>query len=368
MRALRFSRLAIRDLRVIRKADIDLSPGVNVIAGANGQGKTTLLEAIYLVATSRSFRTHKLREAIAHGASAFSVRATVVEGEDEREQLVAVSASERVFKLDDDKPASMAAYAVRTPVVIFHPGEVALSAGPASGRRTLLDRVALFIDPRSFAHASAYQRALKVRNRLLLSDGPTSAALDPYEEILARHGAALTDARQKAAAALIASTRTSLDQLGPRGFDFQAHYQPGGSSDPAEMLDQLRSRRQRDARRSAPGFGPHLDEVALEIGGNSARVVASQGQHRLLTLGLKIGETVCIADATGVSPVLLLDDVSSELDADRTDSLFVFLASRRNQVLITTTRPEMVARLKSDVEGTRLFEMACGQALQPGSS
>lgn len=367
MRSLRFSHLAIRDLRVIRDADIDLSPGVNVIAGANGQGKTTLLEAIYLVATSRSFRTHKLREAIAHGAAAFSVRATIVEDGDAREQFVAVSGSERLLKLDDDKPASMAEYAVRTPVVIFHPGEVALSAGPASGRRTLLDRVALFVDPRSLAHATAYQRALKARNRLLLCDGPTSSALDPYEEILARHGAELTSARDKAATTLISSTRAALDQLGPQGFGFQARYQPGGSSDPSEMLQQLRSRRQRDARRSAPGFGPHLDELILEISGNPARVVASQGQHRLLTLGLKIGETVCIADATGVSPVLLLDDVSSELDADRTDSLFVFLASRRNQVLITTTRPEMVARLKSEVVGTRLFEMACGHALQPGS-
>jgi DNA replication and repair protein RecF len=364
LRPLHFQQLIVRDLRVIRDATVDLAPGVNVISGANGQGKTTLLEAMYLVATSRSFRTHKLKEAVGHDADAFSVRATIEEGGLRRTQFIAVSGSERVLKIDDAQPESGAAYAMRTPAVVFHPGEVALSSGPASMRRTLLDRIALFQDPRSHGHASAYQRALKTRNRLLQVEGPTAAGMDAYEQLMARHGAALTSARSQAAAELVEACGRALASLGPEAFGFEAVYVPGGSPDPVEALENLRARRTRDARRASPGFGPHLDDLVLTLRGELARVVASQGQHRLLTLGLKIGETVCVARAAGVEPVLLLDDVSSELDAERTDALFGFLAGSRNQVLVTTTRPEWVARLRIGVVGTVLFEVVSGQVRQ----
>jgi DNA replication and repair protein RecF len=360
LRTLFFQQLVVRDLRIIRDVSIDLVPGINVLFGANGQGKTTVLEAMYLVATTRSFRTHKLREAVARGAEALSVRANISDGELQRKQFLAASGSERVLKIDDAKPESMAAYAMRTPAVIFHPGEVALSSGPASARRTLLDRVALFLDPQSHQHAAAYQRALKARNRMLQVDGPGAAGLDAYEQLMARHGAAVTAARARAASQLIEAANTAIARLGPEAFGFEAEYVPGGTSDPAEALQSLRDRRSRDMRRAAPGFGPHLDDLVLRISGDNARVVASQGQHRLLTLGLKIGETVCIARAAGVEPVLLLDDVSSELDAERTEALFGFLAGSRNQVLVTTTRPEWVARLSSAGVETALFEVASG--------
>jgi DNA replication and repair protein RecF len=364
LRPLRFKQLIVRDLRILRDVTVDFAPGVNVIAGSNGQGKTTLLEAMYLVATTRSFRTHKLREAIAHGADAFSIRATIMDAELEHTQFMAAAGSERALKIDGTKPQTTASYAMRTPVVVFHPAEVALSNGPASARRTLLDRVALFLDPGSHQHAAAYQRALKTRNRMLLLEGPGAAGIDAYEQLMAQHGAALTRARALAAAELVQASSQALASLGPAAFGFEAAYQPGGSTDADEALEALRSRRARDARRSSPGFGPHLDDLVLSLAGDSARIVASQGQHRLLTLGLKIGETVVIARASGVEPVLLLDDVSSELDAERTEALFGFLAGSRSQVLVTTTRPEWVARLRTGVVGTVLFEVASGQVRQ----
>lgn len=360
MRSLSFHRLAVRDLRVLRQVDLEPCPGINIVAGANGQGKTSLLEAIYLVATSRSFRTHKLRECIAHGAEACSVRASLVEQGDAREQFVAVSPSERVLKLDGVRPTGVAAYATRTPVVVFHPGEVGLTAGPASGRRTLLDRVALFLDPRSYEHLVAYQRALKTRNRLLAVEGPSASALDPYEELLARHGSRLTFARRTAATALVEALFEAMKPLAPTSLRASATWSAGGSESQDESLERLRAGRARDARRSSPAFGPHLDDLVLQLDDRPARVVASQGQHRLLTLALKIAETTCIAAATGVHPVLLLDDVSSELDAERTDALFAFLARRNNQVFVTTTRPELVARLRSDAPDTKVFTVVAG--------
>jgi DNA replication and repair protein RecF len=353
--------LAIRELRILRSLDLEPSPTLNLISGSNGQGKTTLLEAIYLLATSRSFRTHRVREAIARGAQAFSVRATLSRAQQDYEQFIAVSASERVLKLDDNKPSSTAEYATRSPVVVFHPAEVALTGGPASLRRTLLDRVALFMSPSDHVHAAAYLRAMKARQKLLATEGVGSAALGTYEALMARHGARLTKVRASAAQALIEATAKALLQLGPDTLGFEACYQPGGSLDAAEALEKLEARRARDARRPSAGHGPHLDELELRIGGQPARVVASQGQHRLLTLGIKIGETVCVEQATGTRAVLLLDDVSSELDAARTDALFSFLAGSRNQVFVTTTRPEMVTRLQAGVAGTRWFEVQAGR-------
>lgn len=368
MRPLCFDQVSVRNLRVLREVDLEPCAGINIVAGANGQGKTSLLEAIYLVATSRSFRTHKLRECIAHGASAGSVRARLLEDGQPREQFFAVSGNERVLKLDGTKPPGVAAYAVRSPVVVFHPGEVSLTAGPASGRRTLLDRVALFVDPRSYEHLVAYQRALKSRNRLMATEGPSSRALDPYEELLARHGSRLAIARRNAATALTQAFLLALEPLAPASLKVSATYAPGGSDQEDEMLERLRAGRMRDSRRSSPGFGPHLDDLVLMLDDRPARVVGSQGQHRLLTLALKIAETGCVAQATGIDPVLLLDDVSSELDAERTDALFGFLAQRSNQVFVTTTRPEMVSRLRSEAPRTRLFDVVGGTVrIDPGS-
>lgn len=366
MRPLRVEQLIVRNLRVLRSVTVDLSPGVNVIAGCNGQGKTTLLEALYLVATSKSFRTRKLREAIAHGEEAFSVRASLLESDVRRVQHIAASGSDRVLEIDEAKPESAADFALRTPAVVFHPAEVALSTGAASGRRTLLDRIALFLDPRSHQHAASYQRALRTRNRLLQVEGTGAKGLDAYELLMAQHGAALTAARALAADRLLEATSEALERLGPEALGFDAAYVPAGSADPAEAAETLRSRRARDVRRASAGFGPHLDDLVMRLGGDSARVVGSQGQHRLLTLGLKIGETMCIARASGVEPVLLLDDVSSELDADRTEALFSFLAGSRNQVLVTTTRPEWVARLRTGVAGAALFEVVSGQVRRVG--
>ena len=124
--------------------------------------------------------------------------------------------------------------------------------------------------------------------------------------------------------------------------------------------DELARARVRDAKRTSPCFGPHRDELVLELGCRSARVVASQGQHRLLTLALKFAELNCVAEATGIEPLLLLDDVSSELDAGHTEALFGLLGSRTNQVFVTTTRPGMLLQWQGWRGAVRVFEVAGG--------
>jgi len=122
----------------------------------------------------------------------------------------------------------------------------------------------------------------------------------------------------------------------------ELRYQPGGPEDEAELQEALRRERERDLHRGSPSSGPHRDDLVIEIGGFGARTDASQGEHRAITLALKLAELACIAEARGVFPVLLLDDVSSELDPDRTTSFFETLLETPGQIVLTTTRPELI--------------------------
>lgn len=360
-------RIEVRDVRNLEAVDLDLSPSTNVVCGDNGQGKTSLLEAIYWVATTRSFRTHRLRELIRHGTDGCSARAVVSDALGGREQLVGLARTQRIVRVDGQKPASIAQYAVRTPVVVFHPGELNLTMGPASGRRTLMDRVALFTDPQSHAVHQAYTQAMRARQRLLQLEGTDSTGLEAYEQLMAVNGVELSHHRSRVVERLIDATRTAFDQVAPEAIRLRARYVPGGSMVREEAARRLFELRRQDSRRSWAGFGPHRDDLVFEINGRSMRTDASQGQHRLLTLSLKIAEMACVGEASGTHPLLLLDDVSSELDASRTDAFFDLLGQRRDQVFLTTTRPEMLPVYERRMGVAKVFKVASGRVTHESS-
>lgn len=366
--------LAVRDFRNLARVDLSPSPRFNVVSGQNGQGKTSLLEAIYFVATSRSFRTHRPAELLRHGVSAGTVRAQFIEDAGEgglppiaREQLAAVDGSRCSVRIDGARPPTLAAFATRSPVVAFHPEEMALSTGPASLRRTLLDRLALFMSAVAADHRARYERALKARQELLRKASPgAEAELEAFEALAARHGAALTRARSEAAAALVAELSVAFHHIAAPDLDLHAEYAPGGSPDEAEAADALRRARRADAVRPTAGFGPHRDDLVLALDGRRARVVASQGQHRAITLALKAAEVATIGRVRGLSPVLLLDDVSSELDAERTDALFAYLTRQTGQIFVTTTRRPLILLPAGLASAEKHFAVAGGD-VRPAS-
>lgn len=375
--SLMLERLSVRDLRNIERVDFEPAPRLNVIAGNNGQGKTSLLEAIYFAATSRSFRTHRMGELVRHGAPVTSARGRFVERRDDlpplaREQTAAIEGKRCAVLIDGNKPQSLASFATRSPVVAFHPEELALSTGPAGVRRTLLDRLALFMDPRSADHRARYTLALKARQELLqrgaASPGEPSAELDAFEELCAVHGAALTRARAAAAEALAPELADAFARIAAPDLQLEARFSPGGAAGVDEAREALRAHRRRDAHRSSAGFGPHRDDLDLWLAGHPARVVASQGQHRALTLSLKAAESAAIAAARGVEPILLLDDVSSELDPDRTAALLTFLGMSRGQVFLTTTRRDLIVTPGVAASDRRDFLVEGGALSEVGAS
>lgn len=362
--SVKLRRLEVRDVRNLEAVSLEPSLSTNVLCGANGQGKTSLLEAIYLVATSRSFRTHRLRELIRHGTAGGSSKAWVMDALGSREQLVGLTPTQRLVRVDGQKPASMAQYAVRTPVVVFHPGELELTMGPASGRRTLMDRVALFFDARSHAVLQAYVQAMRARQRLLQTEGAEARGVEAYECLMARHGVEVAGHRQAAVEHLARATQEAFERVAPESLQLAVRYVAGGSFDEEDARKRLFSSRRQDSRRPSPGFGPHRDDLLLEINGCLARTDASQGQHRMLTLSLKIAEMVCVGEGCGVNPVLLLDDVSSELDAERTDAFFDLLGHRKDQVFLTTTRPEMLPVYERKMGEAKVFLVDAGRVTE----
>jgi DNA replication and repair protein RecF len=336
-----FEKVKVGDFRNIVALDFEPSPRINVIAGDNGQGKTSLLEAIYFVATTRSFRAERPREMLREGAETLTVRARIAESGIRREQRVTLTARTRSVQMDGKKPETLARYATRTPVVVFHPGDLSILTGGAAERRTMLDRIALFMDPESADHRARYLRAARGRKTALEERGTNAADLGPLEQLMAVHGSALSRARLAAAERLIVALTPLLRTIAAPDVTVTARFSPGGSLDAAELQVELARRREQDLRQRSVGYGPQRDDLDARLNGRSVRRHASQGQQRILTLALKGAELACVREARGADPVLLLDDVSSELDPARTGAVFEFLNGTPSQVFVTTTRPEL---------------------------
>jgi DNA replication and repair protein RecF len=338
-------------------------PHFNIIHGENGQGKTNILEAIYLLATLRSFRTARIEEMIQFGQDASLVQAQVVRKGVERRLAVALrrESQRRKEALVDGKPAGAIEYFGGMNVVLFCPDDLHLPKGPPAQRRRFLDRAVWNTCAPYLKEAQTYERILKSRNALLRSDPRPQGfgdMLEVYDEQLAQTGAKLIIRRQRYMEDLTPLfdetfariSRSGLQvsiryrQAGQRGQEAQAGEAAGADVEGTAqaLLAQLGRDRRRDIARGYTHGGPHADDLDMDLDGRPAAIHASQGQLRALVLALKIAEIRHLAATLGDTPVLLLDDVSSELDAARNAYLFDFLHEIPCQTFITTTSPNHI--------------------------
>jgi DNA replication and repair protein RecF len=344
--------LEVRGFRNLEPQTITFHPRFNVLSGDNGQGKTNVLEAIYLTATGRSFRTDSVAECVTHGELQARARARFLDRSEAalpiREQTVRIADGRRAPDIDGKRPPSLAAFALATPIVLFEPQSLRLSQGPAAERRKLLDRVAAHLAMSAgggaelMLDAERYRRALQSRKRAL-EVGADARVLEPYERIMAEHGARIVRARRAAVAAIVPATCAAFADIAKSTARLGIAYAARAPDEADLLAAALAERRVVDARRGTATVGPHLDDLTIALDDHPVREVASQGQHRALVLALKAAELSTIAEARGVRPILLLDDVSSELDPTRNAALFAFLHVQQGQVVLTTTRPEVLA-------------------------
>jgi len=354
-------RLRLHEFRNLRQFELNPGPRFNVLFGDNGQGKSNLLEAIEYLGSLGSFRGARVEDLICESAGQSELLG--VSGGDGPAHELRVSLSRtgrREVRLDGKRPRSKVSYARALPTVLFHPGELTLSAGGADGRRAFLDHLLVRLDDTYAAALSAYTRALGSRNRLLRTEVPNRRAISAYDELLSSSGAVIGQAR----AALVADLAPRVAELfanisGP-GPELRINYEPRVEPVVDKLLAALRAALDKDLLRGFTADGPHADDLAFRLRENRARRYASQGQHRAMVLALKLSERLELEDRTGQTPLLLLDDVSSELDRDKSRRFFALLSHLGGQVFLTTTQPELIL-VESD---RRDFEIRAGQLKQ----
>jgi DNA replication and repair protein RecF len=335
-----------RDFRSYSDAQVNLGESLTVITGPNGAGKTNLLEALYFGCTGRSCRTVNDRELVRFGAGSTRVEVTA-EGEDGLHELAVGFApgEPKRMRVDGAKVERLLDVDQRPLVSVFLPDRIELIKGPPAVRRAHLDQFVAALWPARAAVRREYAQALAQRNALIArvrSGRGSSSSLASWDAQLARHGIVLMSDRAQAIDAITEAFREIAERLGLDGEPALA-YRPRSRATTAEQLAaELAERVASDLERGFTGHGPHRDDLATTRGGRDLRVYGSQGQQRLALLALLLAERAAIADSRRTAPLLLLDDVMSELDAARRLALVELVRAGAGQAVITTTDLEHV--------------------------
>ena len=350
---MRLTSLALRDWRNTTSARLDTDARFVVLHGDNGQGKTNLLEAVYVLATLRSFRESRPRRWVRHGCDAAEIRATSVGPAGTRALTWRWAGGRRELEMDGARPSALVEWFAAVRAVLFSPEDAGIVRGEPELRRRFLDRAEFTARPDYLDLARAYRRVVQ-QKAALLRGSPRRAELDPWNARLADLGARVALRRRRIVAELEPAFVAMHQSIaGPRAAGaVRLEVRGVGAGSVDEPHDQVRARLAEavvgamddELRRQRVLVGPHRDDLGIFLDGRSARTFASQGQARTLVLSLKLAE-LDAARERGDAPMFLLDDLTSELDAGRMGRLVAVLEALESQVWVTTTDPRHLGPL-----------------------
>lgn len=342
------------DFRNYAELHLELSPGVTVLVGANGQGKTNLLEAIGYLATLSSFRGATDAAMVRDDADAAIIRA---EGSRDERRLLIEAELRRIGRnrtmVNRQRLQRSRDLLGALRISVFAPDDLDLVKGGPGGRRRYLDDLLVSLDPTVDVRRSTVERVLRQRNALLKQakgrlGGDIASTLDVWDTKLAESGDLLGAARAELVETLVPALDDAYTALAGDRRRASVRYAPPWLD--TGLAAALAAARDEDVRRGITTMGPHRDELTLTLGGDPARTHGSQGEQRSLALALRLAAHHLVTVRTGSPPILLLDDVFSELDASRRSGLLRNLPV--GQTLITTaadipaeTRPDLVMQV-----------------------
>jgi DNA replication and repair protein RecF len=368
---MRVTLLEVTDFRCYEAVHLGLAAGVSVVAGANGQGKTSLLEAIAWAATGRSFRGVPDAALVREGADRAVLRVGLQE-QTGRERLVEAeirSAGRNRVLLDHHALQRTRDLSGALRVTVFSPDDLDLVKGGPAHRRAFLDDLLVAAAPRYAAAHTDYERVLRQRNALLKSgvrDEAARTTLDVFDEQLVRAGAELVRGRLRLTARVTPSIAEAYRELAGAGERIDARYSAewaeGATPDPDAVVPALHAAlerlRPRELERGTTLVGPHRDEWRLLVDGLDSRTHASQGEQRTLALALRLGGHRVVAETIDDEPVLLLDDVFSELDDSRSAALVARLPAAQTVVTTAHALPaDVQPAVRLRVEAGRVEEL-----------
>jgi DNA replication and repair protein RecF len=336
------STLDARDFRSLERLQVELGPGITSVVGENGAGKTNLLEAVYFGLSGRSFRTRDRRELIRFGERVGRAELRVDSDDGSSHQLLAsVQRGEGRRHLLDGSAAPPAEIARHRPhLVVFSPDRLVLIKGPPAERRSHLDSFIAARWPTRAGLRQDYGKALAQRNALLrrvAAGHSPPAEIDAWDSALALAAMPLIEARAEAADELAPRFAAAATRLGIEPAHLR--YAPRSDPDPEALLAGLAERRESDLARLRTSLGPHLDELEVSLRERSLRRYGSQGEQRAGLLALLFAERETLLAGEGAPPLMLLDDVMSELDPAHRALLSADLAES-GQTLISAADPE----------------------------
>jgi DNA replication and repair protein RecF len=350
-------RLSMTDFRLFDEVVFEPAPsGTTVLSGPNGSGKTTVLEAVAFLGSQRSFRGAPRDAMVRLGQDRGYVRGELLDGDHKLtvETELTRGPGESRAQVNRQR-ARRADLAAAVPVTVFSPDDLAVIQGSPAARRSLLDAALASLDRRAATAAEETERALRQRGALLRQSGgrltaEVASTLDVWDERLASSATALVVARRAVLDDLAPLTEAAYRALaGPSEANrVELHYEQSWGGDYAAALA---ARRTDDLRRGATTVGPHRDDVLVLLGGRDSRVQASQGEQRCLALGLRLAVHHLLTGRLGRPPLLLLDDVFSELDPARSRALLRELPL--GQTFLSTASP-----VPSDMDVAMVIEMA----------
>ncbi|KRF01220.1 DNA recombination protein RecF [Frateuria sp. Soil773] len=356
---MRLLRLQVQHLRSLVEVKLELAPGINLFVGANGAGKTSLLEAAFLLSHGRSFRSGAKDALLQRGASSLSIFAELQGIDGQAHRLGLGREGGRWTARLDHAAVTVGDLVTHCAVTCFEPGSHALIAGGAEERRRYLDWGVFHVEHAFLSAWRRYQRALKQRNSLLRSlAGPADPGLfQPWEHELAQCAALIDVQRAHYLARLRPFLAASMGQLLPELGAVELRYRRGWPDDEA-LDDLLHAQRGRDLARGHTSQGAHRADWSVSFEQAPQREHLSRGQEKLVALGCVLAQASLYAELRGEWPVICLDDLASELDVAHQAAVVEHLRLAQAQVLLTGTEVPLAI---GDTPAT-VFHVEQGQA------
>lgn len=343
------------------------APGLNVIIGQNGSGKTSLLEAIYLLGSGRSFRTGRPGHAVQRDSSELTVSAAIIDDAGHPRRLGLSRGRKGIVdvRLDGNRPGSLADMARVFPTQVFHPGTIQLVDGGASVRRRYLDWLVFHVEHEFAGAWAGLRKAVEQRNRLLKSRSLSLPELRAWEQQVARNSVRIHAFRQRHLPALQAALRNILSRFEGPAATVSMRLVAGWNEevDPALLLEQTR---EQDIRRGFTGIGAHRADLTLESDEGLVRETLSRGQQKIVAYAMLLAQLALFNELTGKTCLVMIDDLSSELDRVNAATLLDVVLERNNQVLVTALDEHVLEHIPRGVSG-EVFHVEHGN-LRPAST
>lgn len=365
---MQLERLRLLNFRNYPEADIPFSKGVHIIHGENGAGKTSILEAIYYLALTKSFRTSTDKHLILNQEKMFSVQGDFITSQGQALHVVLGYSKESGKRLttNGQKAQKFSEFIGEVPIVLLHPADLNLSQGGPQQRRRFLDILLSQSSKVYLHHLIQYNRSLKQRNQLLASGMADEALFASWEENLATHGAMIVEKRRETVERLSDMVKQGYCELSNRDEKVKIVYQSNipEETEGGDLLVEYRAlfakKRSREIEYGTTMVGPHRDDLLFLINGKPTRAYASQGEHKTFVIALKLAEYQYLREQQSHTPILLFDDIFGELDAQRIRQMLEQL-SDIGQVFVTTTSQSFFEKVQNFSAPTHYYQVKAGK-------